>query len=342
MLSDLSNGVVLVIAVLALGATLAASEFLVRGVGVLARNLGLLGGLVGLIVALGADSPEISSSISAVATGSAATAGGVVFGSNIFNIAILLGGAALAAGEVKVHRAAAVLDGGVAIIVTIAIGAAVLGWIPVALGWLVMLLVFVPYVAVLVAGPARVGRLPLPQRLTTFVQRASQEAAEEGGELEDELEHVMPTDGRTWRPVVLVIPALLVIVFGSFELVQSAVTLGGRWHVASLLVGVVVLAAATSLPNAYAAVRLAMDGHGAAVVSATFNSNTLNLVVGIAVPLLFFPSLRDAIPTGYVVWLLVMSAVALALLARGLRRSGALILLIGYALFIAYAITTNA
>src|SRR5580658_11332774 len=106
MLTGLSSGVVLVIAVLALGATLAASEFLVRGVGVLARNLGLLGGLVGLIVALGADSPEISSSISAVATGSASTAGGVVFGSNIFNLAILLSGAAFAAHEVRVHRSA--------------------------------------------------------------------------------------------------------------------------------------------------------------------------------------------------------------------------------------------
>src|SRR5580698_4130587 len=106
-MNGLSDGVVLGAGVVALVITLGASEFLVRGVGVLARNLGLLGGIVGLIVALGADSPEISSSISAVASGSAATAGGVVFGSNIFNIAILLGGAALAAGAVKVHRAAA-------------------------------------------------------------------------------------------------------------------------------------------------------------------------------------------------------------------------------------------
>ena len=98
-MNGLQTGAVIGISLAALIATLAASEVLVRGVGRLAWNLGLLGGVVGLIVALGADLPEISSSVSAVANGSAATAAGVVFGSNVFNIAVLLGGAALAAGR---------------------------------------------------------------------------------------------------------------------------------------------------------------------------------------------------------------------------------------------------
>lgn len=338
-MSGLSTGVVLAMAAGALIATLAASEFLVRGVGVLARNLSLLGGVVGLLVALGADSPEISSSISALATGSAATAGGVVFGSNVFNIAVLFGGAALAAGEVQAHRSAVMLDAGVAIGVTIAIGLAVLGVIPIALGWGVMLLVFIPYLGILVARPSQIQRLPLPSPAREFLRRAALEAAAEGVELEDEIDSVMPTRQRTWRPVLLIVPALAVIVFGSFVLVQSAVTLGGRWDIANLVIGVVALAAATSLPNAYAAIRLAMDGHGAAVVSATFNSNTLNLIAGIAIPLLFFPNLRDAIPASYVLWLLGISALSLLLLARGLRRGGAVILLGVYVAFVVYAVT---
>jgi len=340
-MSGLSDAVVLGVSLVALVVTLGASEFLVRGVGVLARNLGLLGGIVGLIVALGADSPEISSSISAVAGGSAATAGGVVFGSNIFNIAILLGGAALAAGEVRVHRSAVVLDAGVAIAVTIAIGLTVLGYIPIAAGWLVMLLVFVPYLGILIVPAARLQRLRFPSPVTHFLAQASRETAAESVELEDEIEVLAPTrPDRAWRPVLLVIPALVLIVLGSFVMVQGAITLGGRWHIATLVVGVIALAAATSLPNAYAAVRLATDGHGAAVVSATFNSNTLNLVAGIAVPLLFFPDLGHAIPTSYVVWLLGMSLLALILLARGLRRGGAIILLIAYLAFVVYAIAS--
>jgi cation:H+ antiporter len=136
------------------------------------------------------------------------------------------------------------------------------------------------------------------------------------------------------------VPALVLIVLGSVALVQSAVTLGARWGVASVIVGVVALAAATSLPNVYAAVRLAMDGRGAAVVSATFNSNTLNLVAGVAVPILLFPSLRGSVPSSYVVWLLAMSLLALVLLARGLRRRGAVLLIGAYAAFVAYAVLT--
>lgn len=340
-MDGLSTGIVVGVAIVALMATLGASEVLVRGVGRLARNLGLLGGVVGLIVALGADSPEISSSVSAVANGSSAAAAGIVFGSNIFNLAFLLGGAALTTGHLRVHRSAVVLDAGVAVIVTLAMGLVVLGVIPVTLGWALMLLVFVPYAGFLIANPAAVSRLPLPTAFTIFLGNAAREAGLEGMDLEAELEELTPTTSpRSWRPVVLVFPALAVIVIGSIALVQSAVTLGSRWGVPTVLVGVVALAAATSLPNAYAAVRLAMDGRGAAVVSATFNSNTLNLVAGIAVPILLFPSLRGSVPPSYIVWLLGLSLLALVLLARGLRRRGALLLLGAYAAFVAYAVLT--
>lgn len=337
----LSTGIVIGIAVVALAATLGASEVLVRGVGRLARNLGLLGGVVGLIVALGADSPEISSSVSAVASGSAATAAGVVFGSNVFNIAFLLGGAALAAGEVRIRRSVVVVDAGVAIVVTLAMGLAVLGEIPIAVAWILMLLVFIPYITFLFLSPTTIAQLPLPSRISTFLANASREAGVEGMEIEAELEDLGAPPGRSWVPVALIVPALAIIVLGSIALVGSAVTLGRRWGVASVLTGVVALAAATSLPNAYAAVRLAMDGRGTAVVSATFNSNTLNLVAGIAIPILVFPSLRGSVPTSYVVWLLLMSLLALILLARGLRRGGALLLLSAYGAFVVYAILTG-
>jgi cation:H+ antiporter len=336
----LSTGIVIGVAVLALAAMLGASEVLVRGVGRLARNLGLLGGVVGLIVALGADSPEISSSVSAVASGSAATAAGVVFGSNVFNIAFLLGGAALAAGEVRIHRSALVLDAGVAIVVTLAIGLAVLGEVPIAAAWSLMLLVFIPYITFLFLSPTTIAQLPLPSRISTFLANASREAGLEGMEIEAELEDLAGARGWRWLPVALIVPALGVIVLGSIALVGSAVTLGQRWGVASVLIGVVALAAATSLPNVYAAVRLAMDGRGAAVVSATFNSNTLNLVAGIAVPSLMFPSLRGSVPTSYVVWLLAMTFLALVLLARGLHRGGAVLLLSAYGAFVVYALVT--
>jgi cation:H+ antiporter len=337
----LQTDVVIGVVVIALIATLAASEVLVRGVGRLARNLGLLGGFVGLIVALCADAPEISSSVSALANGSAATAAGVVFGSNVFNIAVLLGGAALAAGTVRIPLAALLLDGCVAILVTLSISLVVLGDLPVPVGLLLMVLVFAPYVVFLILRTSTIALLPLPDRLSRLLVSASREAGVEGMELETEIEDLNPTgESHSWRPVVFMVPALVVIVAGAIFMVQGAVTLGERWGVASVLVGVVALAAATSLPNAYAAIRLGLDGRGAAVVSATFNSNTLNLIAGIAVPIILFPALRGSVPPGYVVWLLSMSIGALILLAGGLNRRRAILLLAAYAGFVAYAVLT--
>jgi cation:H+ antiporter len=340
--SGLPTVTVVAVALIALVAMLGASEVLVRGVGRLARNLGLLGGLVGLIVALCADSPEISSSVAAIANGSAATAAGVVFGSNIFNIAVLLGGAALARGELRIHRSVVTLDAGVAIAVTLAVGGAVVGAIPVVLGWLLLLVAFVPYVLFLVVRPRTIARLPLPRNVHALLATASSEAGMEGDEIEAELEEFggVIAPPRSWRPVLLMVPSLAVIVLGATLVVQGSLVLGGRWGVPTVLIGVTALAAATSLPNAYAAVRLAVDGHGAAVASATFNSNTLNLVAGIAVPLLFVPALRRAVPPAYIVWLLVISVLAVVLVVRRLTRLGAVTLLAVYALFVVYAVAT--
>lgn len=341
-MNALPTAAVIAVAIVALVAMLGASEVLVRGVGRLARNLALLGGLVGLIVALCADSPEISSSVAAVANGSAATAAGVVFGSNIFNIAILLGGAALARGELRMHRAVVALDAGVAIAVTLAVGGSAAGVIPVVVGWVLVLVVFVPYVLFLVLRPRTVARLPLSAPVHTLLAAASREAAMEGDELEAELEGFggIIAPPRSWRPVLLMAPSLAIIVLGATFVVQSALVLGGRWSIPTVLIGVTALAGATSLPNAYAAIRLAIGGHGAAVVSATFNSNTLNLIAGIAAPLLFVPSLGAAVPPGYIVWLLGMTVLAVVLVIRRLTRFGAVILLVAYAAFVVYAVAS--
>ena len=68
-------------------------------------SLSLSEGLLGLVTALGADAPEISSSVMARSAGHNELGVGVVLGSNIFNLAALLGVSALVAGLVRVKTA---------------------------------------------------------------------------------------------------------------------------------------------------------------------------------------------------------------------------------------------
>ena len=67
------------------------------------------------------------------------------------------------------------------------------------------------------------------------------------------------------------------IVLASVGMVYSAIELASHWGLRSNVVGMVVVAGLTGIPNVIAAVRLALHQRGAAVVSEALNSNTLNL-----------------------------------------------------------------
>ncbi len=74
-------------------------------------------------MALGADSPEISSAIVALLSNQRDLGVGIVLGSNLFNLAALLGLGAVIAGEVSASSAGTILDGAVAIAITLIAGA---------------------------------------------------------------------------------------------------------------------------------------------------------------------------------------------------------------------------
>ncbi len=316
--------------------TLAASEALVRGLDRLGARLGLSEGLLGLLTALGADAPEISSALAALHAGRRDVGLGVVLGSNIFNLAALLGVGALLAGRVRVRRAGLLLDGGVAVFSTLVVAGLVGGVLAPVAATALLLVVFVPYCLALGVSPRRLARLPLPRRLARLLALAVSEVDHEVAE--DPRVATGPRGTGPWGLALFIPVALALIVGGSLALVAAALTLAAAWRVPDALVGTVALAALTSLPNAYAAGRLALQGRGAAVVSETLNSNTINVLAGIALPALIFGGV-SAGRSGLLdlLWLLGMTAVALALLARrrGLTRPGGVALIALYALFVA-------
>ena len=301
----MSSGLALLAFLLGLGLSLAASEVLVRTLSRLGHELRLSAGLLGLLVALGADSPEISSALAASLSGARDVGVGVIIGSNLFNLAALLGLSALIAGRLRFRRMLLALDGGVALLATLIVALLVAVRLAPVLGLALMLIVTVPYVFVL----ARPVQLP---------PNGSQASG-------------------SWRPALWLLPAIGAIVAGSSLMVAMALPLGDRWHVSRAVLGTVVLAALTSLPNAYAAVRLALRQNGPAVVSEAFNSNTLNLVAGISVPALFLGGIGAVPGAGRELgWLLAMTlaAIGLGFAREELGRPSGLVLIVIYAAFL--------
>ncbi len=323
-----------------LAGTLGASDVLVRGLDRLGARLGLSEGLLGLLTALGADAPEISSALAALHAGARDVGVGVVLGSNIFNLAALLGLGAVLAGRVQARREGLLLDGGVALLVTLVGSALALGVIAPGSGAGLLALLFIPYVVILGVPPRRLAGFPLPPRLRRTVALAVSEVDVEAAEDPRVAQAAGP-----WGAALLVLPALVVIVAGSAGMVAAALALSGAWRLPDSLVGGVVLAALTSLPNAYAASRLALQRRGAAVVSETLNSNTINLLAGLALPLVLVGNTTAGGHSGLeLTWLLGMTAGALALLLRprGLTRPGGSALILAYAVYVVLRTTQPA
>lgn len=318
--------------IVCLAVTLAASDLLVRGLDRLGARLGLSEGLLGLLTALGADSPEISSALAALHAGARDVGLGVVLGSNIFNLAALLGLGAVLAGQVRARREGLLLDGGVALLVTLVTAALLRGVLPASLACAVLAVIFVPYVALLALPPGRLARLALPGRASFLLALAVSEVDHEAAE-----DPRVSGAGGSWGAAWLIVPALALIVGGSAGMVAAALDLARAWSLPSGLVGAVLLAGLTSIPNAYAAVRLALQGRGAAAVSETLNSNTINLLAGVALPaLLLGTAAVSGAATLDMLWLLGMTLLTLALLRRprGLTRAGGGTLIVLYLLFL--------
>jgi cation:H+ antiporter len=326
----LSTGLAIPVFCASLALTLAATMVFARELDRTSERLGVSEGLHGILTALGADAPEISTAVAALIASHPKIGVGVVVGSNVFNLAALLGVSALVAGHVRIHRHGLLLNGGVALAVTALAAALVLGAIGAVAAMVLLAAVLAPYMFLLSIRPARIARIVPVAPVRNFLVAAVREEVRDlrTGE-------VAPKASR--RDLAVLAAALAAIVLGSVGMVHAATDLAGRWGVSDVIVGTLVLAALTSLPNLLTAVRLALHGRGAAVVSESFNSNSLNVLAGIAIPSLAL-SLGSA--TGLVTfsmwWLVGMTAVAIALTysGRGLRRAEGGVIV---ALYVAFA-----
>jgi cation:H+ antiporter len=258
-------------------ASLSASYFLVTRLERIGEWLGLSGALLGMVAALAADAPEITSAVAALAAGQHEVGAGVIIGSNVFNLAALLGLGAVVAGSIALHRRVILLGGVPAVWVAVVCVLTVAGWLAPAAGLVLVAAVLAPYAALLGIGSARLARIGIARRWEHWLAVA---LAEEEQELS---EAIHPPQAR--RVDVLAAAAALALVVGaSVAMERAASALGTHFAVPAIVTGGVVLAAVTSLPNAVSAVYLAARGRGAAMLSTTLNSNALNVSVGLLLP----------------------------------------------------------
>lgn len=280
-----------------------------------------------MLSALGADCPEISSAVIALLSGARDVGVGVVLGACLFDLAVLLGLSALVAGSVRIRREALLLDSIAGIGVLLFAGSLIGGLLrppPAALGMLAM---FAGYAGVLAVGPRHLRRFRFVWR---GVPRDLQEIAYEATHDRPAARH------DSWLPVLLVPLALAGVVGGSFVMVRMALTEAPGMHLSDAVLGTLVLAALTSLPNLWVALHFARNDRGTALFSAAMNSNTINLVGGVGLPALALGLAEARSAAGDITWLIALTGLAVLVpaLRGGLSRAFGGLLLAVYLVFV--------
>src|SRR5437588_10627008 len=139
--------------------TLAAARLFARRLDRLGVRFGFPEALIGLLTAVAADGPEISSALFALIKGAHDVGVGVLVGSNGFNLAAMIGLSALLSGRVRLPREVLLLDGTVGLLVTVLAGALLLGWLTPGAAAGLAAIVLVPYLALVIVGARLLERL---------------------------------------------------------------------------------------------------------------------------------------------------------------------------------------
>lgn len=292
--------------------TLAAAALFADRLDHVGPRLGLPESFTGLLTAFAADGPEISSALIALAHGEKAVSLGIVLGSNAFNLAAMIGVSAILAGSVRLDRRPLLIEATFGIAATLLATTAILGLLTATLAMVLLAVLLVPYLRLISRGAHLPPRPVIP---------------------------TAPPVGQPslWVPLALAMLAGALIVLGSAGMVASALSVAHRLDVPASIVGVCVLATVTSLPNALTAIRLGLDRRGAALVSETLNSNTINLGFGVMLPGALVGLSSASRLVGFDLgWLLLMTALTVALLARprGATRAGGVAIVGLYLVFL--------
>lgn len=307
----------ILLVLLGLGALVAGGELLVRGAVGIATRLGIPPLVIGLtLVGFGTSTPELVTSLQAAFLGSPGIAVGNVVGSNIGNILLILGIAALLR-PVAVTPAAFRRDGAVLVAATLAAIALALSGTLGRPGGAALAAALVAYVTFTVVTERR-----------RHTAAATLYTAEAGT--------VAPPAGSAARLALLALAGLAVTILGARLLVDGAIGLAEAAGVSDTVIGLTVVAIGTSTPELVTSVIAVRRGQGDVAFGNIVGSNIFNILGILGITALVHP--LDVPPQilAFDIWAMLAATLALVVFARtgwrvG-RREGALLL----AAYVAY------
>jgi len=240
----------------------------VFGASVLARNLGVSPLMIGLtIVAFGTSAPEIFSSAVSALNDKPELAVGNALGSNLFNVGVALGVAALIS-PLKPPESLVKKEIPALLLVTFVTGALFLDLFLGVFDAVVLITITVYFGYRLFRKKVKTGAMP---------------------ELADEdLSEISSLQAGAY-----LVLGLALLVLSAEALVAAATNIAGSLGVSTAIIGLTVVALGTSLPELAASVTCVLKGHHDLAIGNIVGSNILNLLAVLPFPGLFAPGVIE-------------------------------------------------
>ena len=303
--------IALLIGILCLGFLLLVkgSDFFVDGSAGIATRFGIPQLIIGLtIVAMGTSAPEAAVSITAASRGSADIAIGNIVGSNILNVFIILGIAAVIV-AMKVEMSTIKYE--------------------------IPYMIFCSVILLLMGLDGKVGMLEGVLLWGAFLLYLAYLFIHAKKNKEE------TTQGKTrklWLELLFIAGGMGAIILGSKLAVDSATELARIIGVSERYIGLTIVALGTSLPELFTSVNAARKGNADIAIGNIVGSNIFNILFVIGTTGLVTP-----VPFAhkYILDSIVMIAAGIILLlcvirGKKLTRPGGIILLVCYGLYFAY------
>ncbi|MEL6114426.1 calcium/sodium antiporter [Photobacterium sp. SP02] len=292
-------------AILLLGIGLAllvwSADRLVFGAAALARNLGVAPLIIGMtILAMGSSAPEMMVSATAALAGKTDTAVGNVLGSNIANIALILGLTALIK---PLSISSGIIRRELPLMMVVTLIAGVLLWDSY-LGFFEGVLLVVLFVIFILA--------------MLKISRSGNNGAQDI--LLEEQESEIPQGVSNMAASVWIVIGLLLLPYAANMLVDSAVTIAKYFGMSDLVIGLTIIAVGTSLPELAASIASIHKGEDDMAVGNIIGSNVFNILAVMGLPGLLNPSVISPLAMGRDFYVMLGISVLLVLMALGKRR----------------------
>ncbi len=297
------------------------AESLIRGSVRLATALGVSPFMIGFtLIGFGTSAPELVVSLSAALKGSSDIALGNIVGSNIANIGLVLGIAALVR-PLTAHMRMLRVEIPLIIVVS------VLLWYLCRDGSLSR-----------EDGLVLLGGFVL---LCVFMYRnARAETIRVKAEVV-ETEKAMLVKMPVWLAGLLVLIGFVGLIGGAHLMVESAVEIARSLHVSELLIGMTIVAVGTSLPEVAASIAAAYRGESDIVLGNIAGSNLFNILLILPITVVVQPMhVPEKLLTNELPLMVGFAILFLITIATGLRirRWEGALLLVAYAAFIGFQI----